>query len=176
MFDVLCSYMTDISLVLPDIRSAYNVGSIMRSAEIFSVKHIYFSGYTPYPITKDDSRLPHIANKTHKKIAKTSLGAEIIVPFTVHKSIEEALSAAMADGNKIYALEISPNSVPLNKFKLQSKSAFILGNELDGINLEKIKTLDGIIEIPQFGTKESLNVSAACSILLYDISQKARRC
>lgn len=168
--------MIEISLVLPNIRSAYNVGNIMRSAEIFSVKHIYFAGYTPYPIIKGkDNRLPHLAQKLHNKISKTSLGAESIVPFTTHQSFSMAVNAATRDGNRIYALEISPKSVPLNEFKLVSKSAFILGNEVDGINLKSVENLDGIIQIPQYGTKESLNVSAACSILLYDLSQKARK-
>lgn len=162
--------MNKINLILPDIRSAYNVGSILRSAEIFSVNHIFFVGYTPYPKIKEgDKRLPHVSEKVHRKISKTSLGAEQIVPFSVYDTIDEAIKIVKQSNSVLYALELSPKSQLLNKTIISDDVTFILGNEIDGIDKQILDRVDKIIEIPQFGKKESLNVAAACSILLYDL-------
>lgn len=161
--------MVEVSLILPDIRSTHNVGSIFRSAEIFGVKHIYICGYSPYPIYNGDTRLPHLANKLDKQISKTALGTEKIVPFSYIADPNDAVKKAKKDGNKIFALEQNAKSTPLDKLSLSGKIAIILGREVEGIEENLLSQCQEIIEIPQIGTKESLNIASACAIMLYDI-------
>ncbi len=156
-------------MILPDIRSTHNVGSIFRSAEIFGVKHIYICGYTPYPHIDNDTRLPHISNKLNNQISKTALGTEKLVPFSVYNSPMLAIEQARSDGNTIIALEQSPKSTILYNFKPPTNIAIILGREVDGVDETILSVVDEIIEIPQIGTKESLNISSATAIMLYDI-------
>jgi len=162
--------MVNVSLILPDIRSTHNVGSIFRSAEIFGVKHIYICGYTPYPIIDNDSRLPHIRNKLDKQISKTALGTEKIVHFSYHKTAEQAIYQAQKDDFQIIALEQTPDSFILKNAPFKENVAIILGREVEGIDQNIINLAEFCVEIPQKGTKESLNVSNACAIMLYHIS------
>lgn len=162
--------MINVSLILPDIRSTHNVGAIFRSAEIFGVKHIYICGYTPYPIIEKDTRLPHLSNKLDKQISKTALGTEKLVPFSYYQSAEQAIEQAKQDGHQIIALEQNPKSIMLNKAKFDDNVAIIMGREVEGIDQNIIKLAEFCVEIPQKGTKESLNVSNACAIMLYHIS------
>ncbi len=162
--------MISVSLILPDIRSTHNVGAIFRSAEIFGVKHIYICGYTPYPLINNDIRLPHISNKLDKQISKTALGTEKLVSFSYYKTAELAIAQAKQDGCQIIALEQTPSSTMLNKAKFNDKVAIILGREVEGIDENIINLADFCVEIPQKGTKESINVSNACAIMLYHIS------
>lgn len=161
------SYMSQISLILHDIRSTYNVGSILRSAECFGVQHVYFSGYTPYPLTPHDPRLPHIANKLHQQIAKTALGAESLVPFSIHQTITNAVAAARQAGYTIAALEQDAHSTAIETYRATTPVALILGNEVGGVDEWTKDTCDVILEIKQYGTKESLNVASAAAIALY---------
>lgn len=162
--------MISVSLILPDIRSTHNVGAIFRSAEIFGVKHIYICGYTPYPKLNNDKRLPHISNKLTKQINKTALGTEELVPFSYFNTAEIAIEQAKKDGCQIIALEQNPNSILLQNAKFNDSVAIVLGREVEGIDQNIIKLADYCVEIPQIGTKESLNVSNACAIMLYHIS------
>lgn len=161
--------MIEVSLILPDIRSSLNVGSIFRTAEIFAVKKIYICGYTPYPAIKADKRLPHVAKKLDSQIRKTALGTEKLVNFAVYPTAIEAIATAKKDGNTIFALEQTTTSTLLEDARFSGKVAFILGNEVDGIDPKTLNQVDGIIEISQLGSKESLNVASSCAILLYDI-------
>ena len=160
-----------IALLLHDIRSTQNVGSIMRSADCFGVKHIFFSGYTPYPYVKNDTRLPHIAKKVHNRIAKTALGAETSIPFSVHNNEINAVSAAnMAGFKQFLCLEQDSKSIPINQYTTDLDVLLAVGNELNGVSLWTQQNAHAILEIAQFGKKESLNVSNATAIALYALT------
>jgi tRNA G18 (ribose-2'-O)-methylase SpoU len=161
-----------IIVILEDIRSTHNVGSIFRSAEIFGVEQILIAGYTPAPSYKNDSRLPHIANKLNNQIAKTALGTEKLVKFKVFNNIKTAINEAKKAGYVIASIEQNSNSSPIDKFTTPPKIAIVLGNELTGVSDWTIKNSDVILEIQQYGKKESLNVANAAAIALYAISTK----
>jgi 23S rRNA (guanosine2251-2'-O)-methyltransferase len=160
--------MSEIVVLLHNIRSTHNVGSIFRSADGFGVSKIIFSGYTPYPTLEDDTRLPHFADKITRQIHKTALGAETSIPFERHElpPIEQLKQA----GYQIVGLEQDENSVLLSEYKNPGKVALILGNEIDGIYPEYRALCDTIVEIPMKGHKESFNVSVAAGIALYQLS------
>lgn len=157
-----------IALILDNIRSTFNVGSIFRSADCFGVDHVYIAGITPYPLrASDDTRLPHIANKLHAQIAKTALGAEQRIAFSVDDSTEQAVLRARNDGYSIIALEQSAKSQPLHHYIVQQPTAIVLGTEVSGLDASTLALCDAILEIEQYGTKESLNVASAAAIALY---------
>lgn len=158
--------MPKITLVLDNIRSTHNVGAIFRTAEGFGVEKIILSGYTPYPQTENDSRLPHISEKLTQQIHKTALGAENLVPFEYVDDIFDWLESY---NSPIIGLEQAENSILLNDFEAPKEFALILGEEVHGIRPEILKHCDEIIEIPMRGQKESFNVSVACGIALYGI-------
>lgn len=160
--------MSEIIVIAHNIRSTHNVGSIFRTAEGLGVSKIVLSGYTPYPKTKSDTRLPHIAEKLHKQIHKTALGAEEIVPFEYHEILD--LQALSDTGYRIVGLEQAPNSIALSDYKKFDKTALLLGEEVEGISSDLIAQCDDIIEIPMKGIKESFNVSVAAGIALYKLS------
>ncbi len=160
--------MTDFIVVAHNIRSTYNIGSIIRTCEGFGVKKIIISGYSPYPKLENDKRLPHIAEKLDKQIAKTSLGAEKMVQIEHQESLD--IEKLKQEGYQIVGLEQHKNSRPVNKFKPNNKTALILGEEVDGINNEIIEKCDYLVEIPMKGKKESFNVSVAAGIALYQMT------
>ncbi len=159
--------MPKITLILHNIRSTHNVGSIFRTAEGFGVRHIVLSGYTPYPRIPDgDPRLPHISDKLTSQIHKTALGAEGMVPFTHVEDLGVWLAQYDAP---IIALEQSPSSIMLPNFTPPPHFALLLGEEVNGISPELLRRCEQTIEIPMFGQKESFNVSVACGIALYGL-------
>jgi 23S rRNA (guanosine2251-2'-O)-methyltransferase len=145
-----------IVVVLENIRSAYNVGSIFRTADAFLLQGMYICGYTAYP--------------PHKEIRKTALGADETVHWKHFKYIKDALDELRAEGFKIYAVEQARNSIHLQEFNYQGeKVAVILGNEVTGVEQSTIEQTDGCIEIPQLGMKHSLNVSVAAGVVLWEL-------
>lgn len=156
--------MPKITLVLHNIRSTHNVGSIFRTADGLGVANIICSGYTPYPKIPNDKRLPHIAEKTTSQIKKTALGAENTIPFEHVVDIKSWISTADLP---IVGLEQTQNSIPLPSFTPPQSFALILGEEVNGIAPDILATCETIVEIPMFGKKESFNVSVACGIALY---------
>lgn len=156
-----------LALILNDIRSAHNVGAIFRSADVFGVTEITLAGITPYPIIKNDPRLPHVRSKAQQMIAKTALGAEKTVPFRHEASIAATIAAYHGKGYKIYALEQAGNSKNVAMLKPASPCALIVGNEVKGLPKGILNKCDEILEIPQFGQKESLNVAVAAGIALF---------
>lgn len=161
--------MPEIILLLHNIRSTHNVGSIFRTAEGFGVNKIILSGYTPYPTMPHDKRLPHIREKLTNQIHKTALGAEQMVPF---EYIEQPnLLALKQAGYHIVALEQSPRSIVLRDYQSPQKIALLLGEEVHGITPELLAECDDILEIPMQGKKESFNVSVAGAIALYELSK-----
>lgn len=161
-------------LLAHNIRSAYNVGSIFRSAECFGVTKLYLTGYTPYPASIDDSRPPHVRDKLDKQIAKTALGAERLVAYAGGLQPESTVADYRAQGFTIAALEQTPASLPLAGYRPPQKLLLILGEEVHGIPPELVAHCDLALEIPLLGTKESLNVSVATGIALYALRASAR--
>lgn len=159
--------MRQIVLIVHDIRSAHNVGSLLRTAECLGVNHVYLSGYTPYPIAPQDIRLPHIAEKLSKQISKTALGTEQMIDWSHCDDVHVLLMSLKADGFEIVALEQNLSSISLEDFTPPKKTALLIGREVEGIETELLKYADTIVEIPQLGHKESLNVVQATAIALY---------
>jgi 23S rRNA (guanosine2251-2'-O)-methyltransferase len=160
--------MPDIIVIAHNIRSTHNVGAIFRTAEGFGVKKIILSGYSPYPQTNPDTRLPHIALKLTSQIHKTALGAEAIVPFEYQEVPNVA--ALKSEGYRIVGLEQAKTSISLTEYKAPEKVALILGEEVNGIPPELLEMCEDILEIPMVGKKESFNVSVATGIALYQLS------
>lgn len=160
--------MSEIVLLLHNIRSAHNVGSILRTAEGFGVKKIIITGYTPYPEIPSDDRLPHIRSKLTKDIAKTALGAETLVEIVVKS--EPPLAELKKSGFTIVGLEQSKSSVNIRSYTAPDKMILILGEEVNGINNNWLSQCDDVIEIPMNGLKESFNVSVAAAIALYQLT------
>lgn len=145
--------------VLENIRSAYNVGSVFRTADAFLLTGIYITGYTAKP--------------PHKEIKKTALGAEETVDWKYFANAQLAIEALKNDGFRVFSVEQTEKSVQLQEFSPEKgeKVALIFGNEVTGVEQSTIKLCDGSIEIPQSGMKHSLNVSVAAGIVLWSVSQ-----
>ena len=142
--------------VLENVRSAYNVGSVFRTADAFLLQGIYLCGYTAFP--------------PHKEIKKTALGAEETVHWKHFKSTNSAIEQLRADGYSIYAVEQAEESIALHQFTTtHEKIAVIFGNEVTGVEQSTITLCDGCIEIPQLGMKHSLNIAVAAGIVLWDL-------
>jgi 23S rRNA (guanosine2251-2'-O)-methyltransferase len=142
--------------VLENVRSAYNVGSVFRTADAFLLEAVYLCGYTAFP--------------PHKEIKKTALGAENTVQWKHFKNASEALEDLRTLGYKIYAIEQVADSILLNAFDHPTeKIAVVFGNEVTGVEEATIKLCDGCIEIPQIGMKHSLNVSVAAGVVLWEL-------
>ncbi len=142
--------------VLENIRSAYNVGSVFRTADAFLIEAVYICGYTAKP--------------PHKEITKTALGAQETVEWKYFENTIAALDELKKNGYHIYAVEQVAESISVEKLSLlqSDKTAFIFGNEVSGVEQKIIPLCDGSIEIPQFGMKHSLNISVAAGIVLWE--------
>lgn len=158
-----------IVLIINNIRSTHNVGSIMRTADGFGVKQIYFTGYTPYPSSKNDNRLPHISSKLSSQIHKTALGAENTIKWSHSPNIHNLINQLKSDNYEIIALEQNTKSISINEYYSSNNVAIILGNEVSGIDDNLLQLCDTVVEIPMFGKKESFNVVQATAIMLYQI-------
>jgi tRNA G18 (ribose-2'-O)-methylase SpoU len=152
---------TEAVLVIPDIRSALNVGAIFRTADACGISKIYLTGFTPCPTDK--------FGRVQKDIAKSALGAETWISWEYKKTLLPLISKLKKDGYTIIALEQDENSVDYRKIKLPKKAAFILGPEVSGLSKNILDKCDHIAEIPMYGKKESLNVSVACGVALFRI-------
>lgn len=150
-----------IVLILDNIRSTHNVGSIFRTADGAGVSKIYLVGVTPSPLDR--------FGRERKDIAKVALGAEKKIEWEHKDKIEILLKGLKEEGYKIVALEQDQNSIDYKKFKPKFPLALILGEEVSGISKKTLNICDTIIEIPMMGEKESLNVSVATGIALYSI-------
>lgn len=146
-------------LILPDIRSAINVGAIFRTADAVGISKIYLTGYTPRPTDK--------FNRIQKDISKSALGAENFIPWEYKKTLTPLISALKKDGYTIIAIEQDKKSVDYRKIKNYPKVAIIMGPEVEGLSKNILERCDVIAEIPMRGQKESLNVSVACGIALF---------
>lgn len=161
--------MREIVLLVHDIRSCHNIGSLLRTAEGLGVAKVYFSGYSPYPSQKNDTRLPHIHQKLAKQIQKTALGAEITQPWEHTESVEDLMERLKSDGYSLLALEQTPSSTSLNDFEPTEKVALLIGREVEGVSDELLALVDQTLEIPMYGSKESFNVAQAAAMALYQL-------
>ena len=148
-------------LVLHDIRSAQNVGSLFRTADAVGVSKMYLSSITPSPTDR--------FGRARSDIAKTALGAEKSIPWEQYTSIDELIKKRKNDGYNVVAIEQALNSVDYKKIQKQEKILFILGNEVGGLSQDILSQADVVAEIPMKGQKESLNVAVAAGIALFRI-------
>lgn len=159
--------MRSIVLIAHNVRSCHNAGSLLRTAEGLGVNQVILSGYTPYPHSKSDPRLPHEANKIHRQIRKTALGAEELVHWQHFDDIQTVIEQLKEQDYKIFGLEQTPGATALPQFKPPAKLALIVGREVEGMEPEVLALCDGALEIPMAGKKESFNVAQAAAMALY---------
>lgn len=151
----------EIVLILDNIRSSHNVGSIFRTADAAGVTRMYLCGYTPCPTDK--------FKRPNKEIAKTALGAEQTIPWEYVTTTLEAVTKLKSDGYQLIALEQAEHSIDYREVQLKNKNAIILGEEVKGVVPEILSMCDVVAEIPMRGQKESLNVSVATGVFLFGI-------
>lgn len=147
-------------IVLDNVRSLHNVGSAFRTADAFRMEKIFLTGITGTP--------------PHREIHKTALGSTESVAWEYVEKTETIISQLKESGYKIIAVEQTTESVSLQDFKIQTaeKYAFVFGNEVDGVSEEAIALADGAIEIPQSGTKHSLNISVCLGIVMWEVAKQ----
>ena len=147
-----------IIIVLDNIRSLSNVGAFFRTADAFRVGELMLCGITACP--------------PHREIHKTALGADETVKWRYFDTTEAACQALKAEGYKIFAVEQVENSVSLQDFTFEPHTAYILGNEVEGVSEEVLPYCDGAIELPQAGTKHSINVSVCAGIVMWKLFEQ----
>jgi 23S rRNA (guanosine2251-2'-O)-methyltransferase len=154
------SKKTSAIVILDNIRSIHNVGSIFRTSDSFLIEKIIISGYTATP--------------ENSKMEKTALGSSDSVDWEYTEDVIETIQSLKNKGIKVVSVEQADKSLKIEKFTPEKgiKYAFIFGNEVDGVSDEIILESDQVLEIPQVGTKHSLNVSVAAGIILWDFYQK----
>ncbi|WP_116124891.1 TrmH family RNA methyltransferase [Lewinella sp. IMCC34183] len=151
-----------LSLILDDIRSANNVGSLFRTADGFALRHVYLCGITATP--------------PHRDILKTALGATSTVSWSHHENCGTLVEGLVAAGTQVQCLEQTHGSTALSAFRVDTAQplALVVGNEVNGVDQSVIDRSHGTIEIEQFGTKHSLNVAVSAGIALWALSRQLR--
>jgi tRNA G18 (ribose-2'-O)-methylase SpoU len=149
----------NVSLILSDIRSIHNVGSIFRTADCAGISKIYLAGYTPAPVDR--------FGRARRDFAKVSLGAEKTVAWEAVSDIKKLISKLKKEKIQIIAVEQSKNSIDYRKVKPTGPTAILYGNEVGGVPKDVLKLCDVIAEIPLHGEKESLNVSVSVGVSLF---------
>tara|TARA_Y100001933_G_C18604997_1_gene399688 strand:+ start:48 stop:578 length:531 start_codon:yes stop_codon:yes gene_type:complete len=154
------SQKTPLVIVLDNIRSAHNVGSVFRTSDAFLVEKICLCGITPTP--------------PHKEIRKTALGASESVNWKHYANSKDCIQELKADGYHIISIEQADKAVMLNDFNPQKDIKYVLvfGNEVKGVEQAIVSASDTVIEIPQYGTKHSLNISVSSGVIIWDFFQK----
>ncbi len=149
-----------VTVVLDNVRSMHNIGSVFRTSDGFAVEQLVLCGITAQP--------------PHREIEKTALGATQSMSWIYFESIKEALQKFREDGYRIIAIEQAENSISLNQYqpKKEEKYVLIFGNEVNGVSDEAMQMIDNCIEIPQFGTKHSFNIVVSAGIVLWDFFTK----
>ena len=147
-------------VVLDEVRSLHNIGAVFRTSDAFLVNSIYLCGITATP--------------PHPEMHKTALGAEYTVDWKYFKNTEDAVNELHTMGYTVFAIEQCEGSTMLDKLVLETdkRYAVVLGNEVKGVKQEVVDMCDGCIEIPQFGTKHSLNVSVTAGIILWEFAKE----
>jgi 23S rRNA (guanosine2251-2'-O)-methyltransferase len=159
--------MRKIVLIAHNLRSCHNVGSLLRTAEGLGIDEVLLTGYTPYPESPGDTRLPHIRQKQQRQIQKTALGAEITQPWRHYEHITEAINELKQRDYVVAALEQTDAALELPRYEPPDPIALIVGREVEGIEPEVLRQCDLALVIPMFGHKESFNVVQAAAMALY---------
>ena len=151
-----------LTVVLDNVRSLNNIGSVFRTSDAFRVEHIALCGIT--------------ATQPHREIHKTALGAEESVEWSYHEETADCVKELKKMGYRVYAVELAHESLKLDKDTVATDRpiALVFGNEIEGVQEEVMSLCDGFLEIPQYGTKHSLNVSCAAAIVIWEISKQFR--
>ena len=154
---------TPISVILDNVRSLNNIGSIFRSADAFLIKKIYLCGITATP--------------PHREIQKTALGATDTVAWEYFEDAVQLVEQLKASGKKVFSVEQAENALLLGEFQPEEEEEYVLvfGNEVKGVQQKVVSASDGVIEIPQLGSKHSLNISVSAGIVLWDLFSKITR-
>lgn len=149
-----------LTIVLDNIRSLHNVGSVFRTSDAFRLERVLLCGITAVPPSSD--------------IHKTALGAEDVVPWQYFADTMQAVDELRLQGYEIFAIEQVQESIPLQSFVVENnrRYAVILGNEVKGVQQQVVDACNGSIEIPQFGTKHSLNVSVTAGMVIWEFARK----
>jgi 23S rRNA (guanosine2251-2'-O)-methyltransferase len=149
-----------IIVVLDDVRSLHNIGSVFRTSDAFLIEKIYLCGITATP--------------PNKEIHKTALGATETVAWEYVKNVIEIVQQLKSEKIKVYSVEQTENAIMLDHFQPETNTtyALIFGNEVKGVSQEAIDASDGVLEIPQLGSKHSLNISVSAGIVIWDLFQK----
>lgn len=148
-------------IILNDIRSVINVGAIFRTADACAISKIYLTGYTPMPIDR--------FGRIRKDIAKASLGSEKTVAWEHCDDIKDLIKELKEKKVELVAVEQSKKSIDYKEYKVKKSTAFIFGNEIDGVPKDVLERVDAILEIYMMGDKESLNVSVSAGIVLFRV-------
>lgn len=154
------AHKTRLIIILDDIRSLHNIGSVFRTADAFLIEKIYLCGITAVP--------------PNKEIHKTALGATETVAWEYQKDIQHVIENLKKERVSVFAIEQVENAISLQDFKTEKnkKYALVFGNEVYGVSQKAIELCNGTIEIPQLGTKHSLNISVSAGIVVWDLFQK----
>ena len=149
-------------IVMDNIRSALNVGSVFRTSDAYLIKKIYLCGITAQP--------------PHKEITKSAIGATDSVEWVYEREVEQCILSLKNEGFKILGIEQTDESIPLQEFKVNPALpyALVFGNEVNGLSNNVLPLLDNAIELPQFGTKHSLNISVCAGIVIWDFWKNLR--
>ncbi|MBP3762554.1 MAG: RNA methyltransferase [Bacteroidales bacterium] len=155
-----------LTVVLDNLRSQNNIGSVFRTSDAFRVEHIALCGICSTP--------------PHREIHKTALGAEETVEWSYHEDTVECVHGLKERGYRVYAVEIAHGSLPLGECDVWNTEpaaplAIVMGNEVEGVQEQVIALCDGALEIPQHGSKHSLNVSCAAAIVIWEITKQIRQ-
>lgn len=151
-----------LTVVLDNVRSLNNIGSVFRTSDAFRVEHIALCGITATP--------------PHREIHKTALGAEESVAWSYYEDTVECVESLKERAYMVYAVELTHNSLILGRDSIETNRpiALVLGNEIDGVQESVLERCDGFLEIPQYGSKHSLNVSCAAAIAIWEVSKQLR--
>lgn len=151
---------TPIIIILDNIRSLNNIGSVFRTSDAFLIEKIYLCGITATP--------------PHKDIRKTALGATDSVDWEYRENTIELVEQLKSEGVKVFSIEQAEQATMLNEIKMDKEEhyALVFGNEVKGVSQEVVTACDGVIEIPQFGTKHSLNISVSAGVVIWDFWSK----
>lgn len=145
-------------VLLENIRSAYNVGSIFRTADSAGVARLYLTGYTAYP--------------PHPKLEKTALGSLTSVPWEHHESAITVVQTLQKQGVRVLAAEVADVATSIYEIGFTEDTCLVFGNEVDGVSQELLSRVDGVVRVPMFGMKESLNVATAAGVVIYEFVRK----
>ncbi len=158
-----------IVVIAHNLRSVYNVGALLRTAEVFAARKVYVTGFTPHPSYPGDSREAKLQAQQTRQMAKAAAGAERLMPFAREPDVHALIDTLHEQDFAVAGLEIDPQAVALDGYRPPARIALLLGDEVRGIEEPLRQRCDLLLQIPMFGRKDSLNVSVAAGIALYSL-------